>query len=246
MPTYYEILGVGPDASDEEIQAAYDAISKKCYAGLRDPKTHNECIERIKQIKQARDNLVNPEMRKRYDTASAEEETRKSAPPNPWRRFFARHFDQLVFFLIFYPVYRYFADYVFFEDWLFTLEAVGIGIALYVLLESAVLFLLGGTPGKWMLSIRLTDSDGQRPKRLQLVKRNLMLAVFGLALDVPPFSLIAMALQYRKVYKPGSDGLTAWDRACGTAVSYEPVKRLRLLLLLPAAALTVAVLVNAL
>jgi uncharacterized RDD family membrane protein YckC len=244
MPTYYEILGVDPNASQEEIQAAYDAILKQCYANLRNPKTHNESVERIKQIKQARDNLLDPDLHKKYETALAEEEIRKSEPPNPQRRFAARFFDQLVFFVLFYPVYRYCADYVFFEDWALALEATGIGILLYFLLETAVLFIFRSTPGKWMLSIRLTDSDGQKPKRLRLAKRNVLSALFGLALDIPPFSIVAMALQYRAIYKPENNGLSVWDRACGTAVRYAPIQKVRMLLILPVIVLAIIALVS--
>lgn len=243
MSTYYEILGVGPDAGEAEIQAAYDALLKKCYASLRDPAKHDECVNRIKQIKLARDNLINPEMRTRYDTAEALEEVRKSAPPNPWRRFVARGFDQLLFFVLFYLAYRYFADYVFFEDWVVALVGAGIGIAVYFLLETAVLAAFGTTLGKWMVSILLT-ANGQKPGRKQLAKRNLLSALYGLALDIPPFLIVAMILQYRKLYKPESNSLSPWDRTCGTTLRYEPVKRARLLMILPVAVLFLIELVN--
>lgn len=244
MPTYYEILGVKPDAGEEEIQAAYDALLKRCYAGLRDPKTHDECVNRIKQIKLAKDNLVNAETRTRYDTAEAEEEIQKAAPPNPWRRFVARFFDQLLFFVLIYPLYRYFADYVFYEDWVLALVFAGIGIVLYFLLETAVLALFGTTPGKWMVSIRLTDADGQKPARGKLAQRNLRSALFGLALDIPPFSIVMMFLQYRKIHKPENNGLSPWDRACGTAVRYEPIKKAREWMILPVAVAFLIELIN--
>jgi hypothetical protein len=244
MPTYYEILGVGPDAGEEEIQAAYDAILKQCYASLRDPAKHDASVNRIKQIKLARDNLINPEMRTRYDTAAAEAEILKSAPPNPWRRFAARYFDQALFFVLFYLGYRYFADYVFFEDWAVALVGAAIGIVVYFLLETAVLAAFGTTLGKWMLSIQLTDTSGQKPARANLAKRNLLSALCGLALDIPPFSIVAMVLQYRKINKPESNGLAPWDHACGTAVRYEPLKRIRLWMILPVAVLFLIELVN--
>lgn len=245
MRSYYEILGIDANASDEEIQAAYDTLLQECYANLRNPKTHNESVEKIKQITEARNTLLNADLRKKLDMDAQMEEVAKNAPPSPWRRFSARFFDQLIFFTLFYLVYHYFANYVFFEDWILALEFAAIGIALYFLLETASIAVVGSTLGKWMLSIGVTTADGQKPKRIQLVKRNLMVALFGLGLDIPPFVFLTMLLQHRKLKKAGNEGLTSWDHACGTAVHYAQIKSRRLLLILPAFILVIACLINA-
>ncbi len=220
MLSYYEILGLDADASDEEIQAAYDTLLQECYSNLRNPKTHNESVEKIKQINQARSVLLNADSRKQYDTDTYLEEESKNAPPSPWRRLGARCFDQFVFFALFFLVYRYFANYVFFEDWMLALTFAGVGIVSYFILETVWILLFGSTLGKWMLSIKVSTADGGDPKRSQLAKRNLMAAFFGLGLDLPPFIFLAAILQYRKLKKAGNDGLTTWDRACGTTVLY--------------------------
>jgi hypothetical protein len=245
MPSYYEILGVDADAGDEEIQAAYDALLKQCYANLRDPKTHDESIEKIKQLNQARDHLLNAKARQEYDEETSRQELEKSLPPSPWRRFFGRCVDQLIFISLFYWAYRYFADYVFFEDWIFALAAAGVGIALYILLETACVAAFGTTPGKWMLSVLVT-AGGQKPGRARLIKRNLIAALYGWALYVPPVSFIALALQYRGLQRPENEGRAPWDRACGATVSYEPLQKYRLWLIAPIALLAVICLANAL
>lgn len=244
MPSYYEILGIDANAGDEEIQAAYDELLRQCYANLRDPKTHDESVEKIKQITKARDILLDAEARKKYDTAADDEEIKKNAPLDPWRRFFARCFDQVFFFAIFYLVYRYFANYVFFEDWMLALEFAAAGIVIYFLLETAVTAVFGSTLGKWMLSIDITAADGQKPKRTRLARRNLLASLFGLGLDIPPFIFIAMALQYRKLKKAGHEGLTSWDRSCETIVGYAQIQKYRLLLILPVLVLLIVCLVE--
>ena len=246
MLSYYEILGIDANASDEEIQKAYDTLLQECYDNLRDPKTHDGSVERIKQITQARSVLLNADSRKQYDTDTHLEEINKNAPPSPGRRFFARLFDQLIFFSIFYLVYQYCANYVFFEDWMLALKFAVVGIVLYFVLETVSVLVFGGTLGKWMLSIGVVAADGQKPKRLQLVKRNLMVAFFGLALDIPPFVFITAILQYHKLKKAGNEGLTMWDRACGTTFSHAEIKSRRLLLLIPVFVLVVVCLVKAL
>lgn len=246
MLSYYEILGIDANASDEDIQAAFDNLLKQCYANLRDPKTHDESVEKIKLITQAKTILLNADSRKKYDTDISMEESEKSAPLSPWRRFFARFYDQLIFFAVFYLIYRYYANYVFFEDWMLALEFAAIGIVLYFLLETAAIAAFGSTLGKWMLSIGITAADGQKPKRMQLIKRNLMAALFGLGLDIPPFIFITMIMQYRKLKKAGNEGMTTWDRACGTSASPADFKAYRLLLIIPALVLVIICLANAL
>lgn len=245
MPSYYEILGIDANASDEEIQTAYDHLLQECYNNLRNPKTHNESVEKIKQITQARNILLNADLRKKLDTDARMEEIAQKAPPSPWRRFYARFFDQVLFFSIFYLVYRYFANYVFFEDWILALEFAAIGIVLFFLLETACISVFGSTLGKWMLSIGITAADGQKLKRIQLIKRNLMVALYGLALDIPPFVFVTLILQHRKLKKAGNEGLTSWDRACGATVSYGQIKTYRLLLIIPAFVLVIVCLINA-
>jgi uncharacterized RDD family membrane protein YckC len=244
MPTPYELLKIDVSAGNEEIQAAFDGLLVQYYANLRNPETHAESIEKIKQLTHARDVLLNTGARREYDMALGRQEIERSKP-KPWRRLFARYLDLLAFFSIYYLVYRYFADYVFFEDLALALEAAIVGIALFIALETAAVSLLGTTLGKWMLSLKVTAADGQKPSRAQLARRNLLAVIFGCALYVPPFSIIAAYIEYRRIKKPVSDGLTSWDRACGTAVAYGDIKAYRLLFIIPALVLVAVYLINA-
>jgi molecular chaperone DnaJ len=64
-PDYYKILGVGKDASDEEIKKAYRKLARKYHPDQNHGDKRAE--ERFKEVSQAHDVLSDPEKRKAYD-----------------------------------------------------------------------------------------------------------------------------------------------------------------------------------
>ncbi|MBV9804570.1 MAG: molecular chaperone DnaJ [Solirubrobacterales bacterium] len=64
-PDYYKILGVGKNATDEEIKKAYRKLARQ-YHPDRNP-GNKQAEERFKEISQAHDVLSDPEKRKAYD-----------------------------------------------------------------------------------------------------------------------------------------------------------------------------------
>ena len=62
---YYEVLGVGKNASDAEIKSAYRKLAKKYHPDLNPGDKTAE--EKFKEINEANDVLSDPEKRKRYD-----------------------------------------------------------------------------------------------------------------------------------------------------------------------------------
>ncbi|MGI8412571.1 MAG: J domain-containing protein [Solirubrobacteraceae bacterium] len=66
-PDYYKILGVGKNASEEEIKKAYRKLARQ-YHPDRNP-GDKRAEERFKQISQAHDVISDPDKRKAYDRA---------------------------------------------------------------------------------------------------------------------------------------------------------------------------------
>jgi molecular chaperone DnaJ len=67
-PDYYKILGVGKNASDEEIKKAYRKLARQYHPDRNSGNKQAE--ERFKDISQANDVLSDPEKRKAYDRGS--------------------------------------------------------------------------------------------------------------------------------------------------------------------------------
>jgi molecular chaperone DnaJ len=64
-PDYYKVLGVGKNASDEEIKKAYRKLARQYHPDRNQGDKKAE--ERFKQISQAHDVLSDPDKRKQYD-----------------------------------------------------------------------------------------------------------------------------------------------------------------------------------
>lgn len=72
--TYYHVLGVSSDASDDEILAAFRRRVKEWHPDICD---HSDAEERMREINRAAEVLCDPERRKRYDLALAGKITSK-------------------------------------------------------------------------------------------------------------------------------------------------------------------------
>src|SRR5437764_7477011 len=67
---YYKILGVGKDASDDEIKKAYRKLARKYHPDLNP--NDKEAHKKFQQINEANEVLSDPEKRKKYDQYGAD------------------------------------------------------------------------------------------------------------------------------------------------------------------------------
>src|SRR5437763_1524454 len=83
--TPYEVLGVKPDASADEIRKVYRKLAKQFHPDLNPGKPEAEA--RFKSISAAYDLLSDPEKRARYERGEIDE----SGAERPPRRYYRRH-----------------------------------------------------------------------------------------------------------------------------------------------------------
>ena len=62
---YYEVLGIGKNATDDEIKRAYRKKAKECHPDLHPD--DKEAVERFKELNEANEVLSDPQKRARYD-----------------------------------------------------------------------------------------------------------------------------------------------------------------------------------
>ncbi|PCI76057.1 hypothetical protein COB21_04935 [Candidatus Aerophobetes bacterium] len=142
-----------------------------------------------------------------------------------WRRFFARSFDYLFFILVllilthitplrftsFHPYF--FISVIFF--WIF--------------IETFLLSTVGTTPGKWLLSMHVSQKNGKKLSLRDSLHRSVSVWWLGLAAGVPIICLVTMLVASVKL---SSTGTCSWDKMEGYKVSHKKLNPFKVLVFL--------------
>jgi curved DNA-binding protein len=80
---YYEVLGVGRNASEEEIKKAFRRLARKYHPDLHTSADKKEAEEKFKELNEAYEVLRDPEKRKRYDQLGANWKSGQDFQPPP-------------------------------------------------------------------------------------------------------------------------------------------------------------------
>lgn len=87
-------------------------------------------------------------------------------------------------------------------------------------LEALALAIAGRTPGKALLGISVRNRDGRGLGPLEAITRSWQVAVKGMLLGIPPFTLLAQGWGFVRVV---NDNQTAWDQAATSEVVHAPL-----------------------
>jgi hypothetical protein len=143
-----------------------------------------------------------------------------------WSRFFARIFDLwwenlLVAFILGSVLGRYSADFVEWINGPGASQLFGILCIPFALILDAIVYrLIGNTPGKALLGLKVGLLDASTLSFSQFLSRNMVIWVKGLVFGFPLINLFAMAHQSGRL---GKGQQASYDESTGYRVRAEPI-----------------------
>ena len=141
-----------------------------------------------------------------------------------WRRFFARQIDMT---LLLVAVVTAASQAGWTDMWsLHSVDSLPLLFApgvLGILTETLLLPLLGWTPGKLLLGLRVTDEAGGFPSFQAALKRSSLAWAGGLGFGLPANALLPVAQWMYAFWHYQQRGDTLWDRSAGTRVVSQPL-----------------------
>ena len=108
--------------------------------------------------------------------------------PHPWRRFFARDLDQVLFSLFLFFLWYTVIDQ-FYAGQVSSFLSWFISLVLTLLLEPLLLHLFGTTPGKWIMGITVLDPDGGKLSLSAAFSRTVTCLWRGQGMEIPIYAI---------------------------------------------------------
>lgn len=137
-----------------------------------------------------------------------------------WRRFFARQIDIMLGIAVVVPAAAalQWTDYwsaLVPDGWAMLLAPA----AVWIVLEALQLHLLGWTPGRLVLGLRVESKDGGRVSLWQGLKRSALVWAGGLAFGLRLGHLLPVVQWIYGFWSFQKHGQTLWDQSAGTVVN---------------------------
>ncbi|OXM85824.1 RDD family protein [Paenibacillus rigui] len=137
----------------------------------------------------------------------------------PWVRYWARYLDLLILGTIAGAALSFLGR----DDPLQTISNFILGLILLVLLipyEAFMIGLLGTTPGKWALGIKIRTEDGAKLNFKAAFRRSILVWWRGQGAGIPIAAFLTNLNGYQNLKH--DLGITTWDRDVGARVSHHP------------------------
>ncbi|MBJ6749899.1 RDD family protein [Geomonas anaerohicana] len=149
----------------------------------------------------------------------------------PWRRFWARRLDIILFsytcLVLLFLIDENLASWFIETKGAFLVFSVLV-LPFSLLLEAYTLWAVGTTPGKWLLNISLHKQNGASLTFKDTLHRGILIWVKGYALGVPLIEAITMAVAADRIDKGGS---ASWDDAIAIDVRYGQLNSCKVVVL---------------
>lgn len=142
----------------------------------------------------------------------------------PWPRYWARWVDVLLNSLLVTYALAYLAPDVLIwwiglpRVW-YVIVSAFMSLSL-VFVEPAIISVIGTTPGKWLLNIQLSDTEGCRLSFNTALERSFEVWWRGMACGLPFVGLLTQVAAKDHLMRTGA---TMWDRRLGVRVRQQPI-----------------------
>lgn len=140
---------------------------------------------------------------------------------HPWRRYFARIIDLSILSVLITLVYGYSTPKLI--KGLIDIYTI-LKFMVYLVVDIILLSVFGTTPGKWLFNITLKRNDGLKLSFEQILKREVMVWIYGYGLHIPIVSLLTML---KSVSDLEGRGITKWDEKLELSLTHGTLTTMR-------------------